>query len=57
VLKKRSRIIAAATRRYHKLTHKFVLEVPKSWEDCMIFDKESCNTLWQDAERKEMKNV
>jgi SH3-like domain-containing protein len=30
VLKKRSRIIADVTRRYHKQTHKFLIEVPKS---------------------------
>jgi hypothetical protein len=30
VLKKRSRSIAAVTKRYHKRTHKFGIEVPKS---------------------------
>jgi hypothetical protein len=57
VLKKRSRIIAAATKRYHKRTHKFGVEVPKRWDDCVRLDKENENTLWQDAVRKEMKNV
>jgi hypothetical protein len=57
VLKKRSRIIAAVTKRYHKRTHKFVIEVPKSWDDCVRLDKENDNTLWQDAVRKEMNNV
>jgi hypothetical protein len=57
VLKKRSRIIAAVTKRYHKLTHKFGIEVPKSWDECVRLDKENDNTLWQDAVRKEMKNV
>ena len=57
VLKKRNKIIAAVTKRYHKRTHKFGIEVPKSWDDCVRLDKENDNTLWQDAVRKEMKNV
>jgi hypothetical protein len=56
VLKKRSRIVAAVTKRYHKLTHKFGIEVPKRWDDCVRLFKND-NTLWQDAVRKEMKNV
>jgi hypothetical protein len=57
VLQKRTRIIAAVTKRYHKRTHKFGIEVPKSWDDCVKLDKENDNTLWQYAVRKEMKNV
>jgi hypothetical protein len=57
VLKKRTIIIAAVTKRYHKLTPKFGIEFPKSWDDCMRLDKENDNTIWQDAVRKEMKNV
>jgi hypothetical protein len=45
------------TKRYHKRTHKFGIEVPKSWDDCVKLDKENDNTIWQDAVRKEMKNV
>jgi hypothetical protein len=57
VLKKISRIIAAVTKRYHKRTHKFGVEVRKSWDDCVRLEKENDSTLWQDAVRKEMKNV
>jgi hypothetical protein len=57
VLKKRSRIISALTKSYHKRTHKFGIEVTKSWDDCVRLDKENDNTLWQDVARKEMKNV
>jgi hypothetical protein len=56
VLQKRTIIIAAVTKRYHKRTHKFGIEVPKSWDDCVKLDKENYNTLCQDAVRKEMKN-
>jgi hypothetical protein len=57
VLQKRTRIIAAVTKRCHKRTHKFGIEVPKSWDDCVRLNKENDNTLWQDAVSKEMKNV
>jgi hypothetical protein len=57
VLKKRTRISAAVTKRYHKRTHKFGIEVPKSWDDSVRLDKDNDNTLWQDAVRKEMQNV
>jgi hypothetical protein len=56
VLKKRGRIITSVTKRYRKRTHKFGIEVPKSWDDCVRLDKENGNTLWQDSVRKEMKN-
>jgi hypothetical protein len=52
VLKNHSCIIADVTKRYHKRTHKFGIEVPKSWDDCVRLDKENCNTLWQDAVSK-----
>jgi hypothetical protein len=39
VLQKRTINIAAVTKRYHKRTHKFGIEVPKSWDDCVILDK------------------
>jgi hypothetical protein len=57
LLKKRSRIISNVTKHYHKRTHKFGIEVPKSWDDCVRLDKENDNTIWQDTVRKEMKNV
>ena len=57
VLKKRKRIIAAVNKRYHKRTHKFGIEIPKTWDDAVRIDKENGNTLWQDAINKEMKNV
>jgi hypothetical protein len=57
VIQKNTRIIAAVTKQYHKLTRKFGIEVPKSWDYCVKLDKENNNTIWQDATRKEMKNV
>jgi hypothetical protein len=38
VIKKRSRIIAAVTKSYHKRTHTFGIEVPNSWDDCVRLD-------------------
>jgi hypothetical protein len=56
VLKKRSIIIASVTKRCHKRTRQFGIEVHKRWDDCVRLDKENENTLWKDAARKEMKN-
>jgi len=57
VLKKRDRIIAAVNKRYHKRTHKFGIEVPKTVKRALELDRENGNTLWQDAIAQEMKNV
>jgi hypothetical protein len=57
VLKKHTRSIADVTKRYYKRTHKFGIEVPNSWDDCVRLDKDNDNTLWQDAVRKEMNNI
>jgi hypothetical protein len=56
-LNKCSRIIDDVINRYHNLTHKFVIEVPKSFDDCVRLNKENGNILWQDAVSNEMKNV
>jgi hypothetical protein len=57
VLKKRNIIIAAVTKRYQKRDHKFGIEAPKNWYDCVRLYKENDNTRWEDAVRKAMKNV
>ena len=56
-MKKRDRIIAAVKKCYHKRTHKFGIELPKTVERALEIDKENGNTLWRDAIAKEMKNV
>jgi hypothetical protein len=45
VLKKRNKIIAPVNKIYHKCTHKFGIEVPKSLDDCVRLDKENENGL------------
>jgi hypothetical protein len=57
LLKKRNRIIAAMNKRYHKRTHKFGIQVPKTWDEAVKLNETNGNTLWQDAIRKEMNNV
>jgi hypothetical protein len=52
-----NRIIAAVNKRYHKRTHKFGIEVPKTYDECVRLDRENNNTLWQDAVLQEMKKV
>ena len=57
VLKWRNRIIAAVIKQYHKRTHKFGIEIPKTYDDCVLIDNENGSTLWQDLIRKEMSKV
>jgi hypothetical protein len=56
-LKRRARILAAVNKCYHKRTHKFGIEVPKTYDDCVRLDRQNGNTLWQDAIREEMSKV
>jgi hypothetical protein len=56
-LKKRDRIIAKTKTSYWQKTHKYGLEVPKNYQDCVRIDVENGNRLWQDAVRDEMKTV
>ena len=57
VLKKRNRMISAVRKRYHKTTHKFGFEVPKTVRRAHELDKENGNTRWRDAIVKEMDAV
>ena len=57
VLKKRQRIIAAVNKRYHKLTHKFGINVPKTVEKALALDKENGNDQWWKTIQKEMSPV
>ena len=54
---RRRNIIVAVNARYHMQTHKFGIEVPKTFEDCLRIDRENGNTHWQDAICKEMAQV
>jgi hypothetical protein len=45
------------TKRYHKRTHKFGIQVPNTWGEALKLDEKNGNTLWQHALRKEMNNV
>eukprot|EP00804_Cyclotella_cryptica_P022264 CCRYP_020542-RA/>CCRYP_020542-RA protein AED:0.22 eAED:-0.25 QI:0/0/0/0.5/1/1/2/0/420 len=60
VLKKRDRIISLVKRRsarYHKRTHKYGIELPKTVEEAYAIDRATGTTFWHDAIEKEMKNV
>ena len=54
VLQKRTRIIAAVTKRYRKWTHKFGIEVPRSVKHAKEIDERNGNTFWQDCSRWEL---
>jgi hypothetical protein len=57
ILKKRNGSISAVTKRYHKRTHKFRIQVPKTWDEVVKLDEENGNTLWKEAIRKEINKV
>ena len=59
VLKKRDRIISLVRRSawYHKRTHKYGIELPKTVEEAYAIDKATGTTFWRDAIELEMKNV
>eukprot|EP00804_Cyclotella_cryptica_P020242 CCRYP_010924-RA/>CCRYP_010924-RA protein AED:0.27 eAED:0.27 QI:0/0/0/1/1/1/2/0/495 len=60
VLKKRDWIISLVKRRsarYHKRTHKYGIEIPKSVEEAYTIDKATGTTFWSNAIKKEMTNV
>ena len=37
--------------------HKFGIELPRSYDDCVHLDQQNNNTLWQDAVQEEMSKV
>jgi hypothetical protein len=56
-IKKRDHIIAKVKTSYWQKTHKYGLEIPKNYQDCIRIDVENGNRLWQDSVRNEMKTV
>ena len=54
VLKSRDHIVAAVNKHYHKQTHKFGFEIPKTIKQVLGVDQENSNTYWRDAIAKEM---
>ena len=57
VLKKRKRQLAAVRSQYHKRTHKFGFEMPRTERRAHEIDEANGNTLWWDAIAKEMADV
>jgi hypothetical protein len=49
VLKCRQRIVSAVTKRYHKRTHKFGVELPKAVKRALEIDNKTGTTFWRDA--------
>lgn len=57
-LRRRNRIIASASnKRYHKTTHKFGIELPKTVREALEIDKRTGTTYWRDALALEIKDV
>jgi hypothetical protein len=45
------------SKRFHKRTHKFGIEVPRTVDDAIRLDRENGNTLWMDSVATEMSAV
>jgi hypothetical protein len=56
-LKKMKAIVSAVKSRLKHTTHKYGVEVPRSFNHAKQLDKKNGNTLWIDAWEKEMTNV
>ena len=57
-MQRRDRIIAKArNKRYHKRTHKFGIERPKTVKEALEIDRRTGTTFWRDGLALEMKNV
>ena len=57
VLRRRERIISKVKSRYHKRTHKFGIQVPKTVKEALQLDSDTGTDLWRKAIEKEMKAV
>ena len=57
ILKSRDHIVAAMNMHYHKWTHKFGFEIPKTIKQALEIYQENGNTYWRDAIAKEMDAV
>ena len=57
VLRRRDRIVASVNKRYHKRTHKFGIELPKSIKQALEIDRRTGTTYWRDALDKEIGEV
>ena len=55
--KEKERILVAVNRQYHKTTHKFGFEIPKTVKRALEIDDETKSTLWHDVIQNEMQNV
>ena len=55
-IKQRDAVINKVCKRVRKRT-KFGITIPETYEDAVALDRANGNTMWQDAIKKEMKNV
>ena len=57
MLKQCNQIIAVVNKDSLKRTHKFGIEIPQTYDDCIHLDQQNGNILWQDAVQEEMTKV
>ena len=56
-LRRRDRIISGVNSRVKRTTHKYGIELPRSVDEALRFDKLNGSTFWRDAIKKEMENI
>ena len=56
-LRRRDRIIAGVNSRVKRTTHKYGIELLRSFDEALRFEKFNGNTFWRDAINKEMENI
>ena len=56
-LKTRHRLVNKVKSKYWDTTHKFGIRLPKSVDEALQIDRDTGTTMWEDAIKKEMKNV
>jgi hypothetical protein len=50
-------LVKRQSAQYHKHTHKYGIEIPKTVDEAYAINKATGTTFWRDAIEKEMKNV
>ena len=56
-LRRHDIIIAGLNSWFKRTTHEYVIELPRSDDEALRFDKLNGNTFWRDAINKEMENI
>ena len=57
ITRKRDAIILAVNSRVRKVSHKYGIEIPRTFKEAYALDTKDGSTLWRDAINREMENL